>query len=91
MKELGDLKHLTMHDVFPVSIDHFPKSCGPPEYHLRSIKRLKKKKKYAPSRHLRDRVYGSGVGVEGLWFMVWGWGFRVQGSGFRVSAFGFKV
>jgi len=28
-----------------VSIDHFPKSCGPPEYHLRSIKGLKKKKK----------------------------------------------
>ena len=29
-----------------VSIDHFPKSCGPPEYpyHLRSIKRLKIKK-----------------------------------------------
>jgi len=27
-----------------VSIDHFPKSCEPPEYHLRSIKRLKKKK-----------------------------------------------
>ena len=27
-----------------VSIDHFPKSCGPPEYRLRSIKRLKKKK-----------------------------------------------
>ena len=26
-----------------VSIDHFPKSCGPLEHHLRSIKRLKKK------------------------------------------------
>jgi hypothetical protein len=25
-----------------VSIDHFPKSCGPLEYHLRSIQRLKK-------------------------------------------------
>ena len=23
----------------------FPKSCGPPEYHLRSVKRLKKKKR----------------------------------------------
>ena len=27
-----------------VGIDHFPKSCGPPEYHLKSIKRLRKKK-----------------------------------------------
>ena len=35
-----------------VSIDHFPKSCGPPEYHLRSIKRLKKKKK----KHLGDVI-----------------------------------
>ena len=34
-----------------VSIDHFLKSCGPPEYHLRSIKRFKKKK-----------VEGSGFG-----------------------------
>ena len=32
------------------SIDHFPKSYGPPEYHRRSIKRLKKKKKH-PATH----------------------------------------
>ena len=29
-----------------VSIDHFPKSGGPPEYHLRSIKRLKKQQAF---------------------------------------------
>jgi len=32
-----------MSRVVFVSIDHFPKICGPPEYHLRSIKRLKQK------------------------------------------------
>jgi len=31
-----------------VIIDHFPKSCGPPEYHLRSIKRFKKKANLGP-------------------------------------------
>ena len=25
-------------------VDHFPKSCEPPEYHLRSIKRLKRRR-----------------------------------------------
>jgi len=40
-----------------VSIDHIPKICGPPEYHLRSIKRLKKKK--------RSKVALKGCGPPG--------------------------
>ena len=32
-----------------VSSDHFPKSSGPPEYHLRSIKRLKRRRPPLPT------------------------------------------
>ena len=40
-----------------VSIEHFPKSCGPPEYHLRSRKRLQKKTQFKLG----------GVTVERIW------------------------
>jgi len=57
-------------------VDHFPKSCGPPEYHLRSIKRLQRRRgsKAESVTPIANTVDACDKGL----------GFRVRGVGCRV-------
>jgi len=83
--------------VLGLLFDHFPKRCGPPEYHLRPTKRLKRGA-LSSGPASGCRVNGSGLKVKGAGFKlhcsgckVGVLGFRVRGSGFRVQASGFRV
>ena len=62
-----------------VSFDRFPKRFEPPEYHLESIKRLKK-----TMMRVQCVAATTDVGLRSPWVRVWGLGFGVWGLGFRV-------